>query len=275
MMLNEYLETLRKEASDKDREKAFLKEASVQDLAEMAGIKLAQHVCPKCGGGMEKQGAMFKCGCGMSKSATAAPEIKMGIEAGRRGAIAGRKVSERMAKTGSELPEPEIIEVGDAAGRLLAKSASRITAKEKVAILLKERGKTAGVVPIDEIRESIQEARERENIPGRARSSAIAGGIGGGIGGGVAGGALGMLAKKRLGLAAPVVGAGLGMLGGGYGGARAGSAYGEEEARADRAVAMLRALKAHQAGMGSGFRAGMNYGRMKTGGVKRPFVFGR
>jgi hypothetical protein len=147
-----------------------------------------------------------------------------------------------------------ILEVGDAAGRLLAKTAEG------------EPSLSSAPIPLDEIRESIQEAQSREDIPGRARRAQIVGGIGGGIGGGLGGAALGgaahFLSKGRMGSAKipMAIGGGLGVLGGAAGGQYLGKDYGAEEARADKAVAMLRALRAHQAGAMSGYGAGMQRG---------------
>lgn len=159
------------------------------------------------------------------------------LVAGTAGA-AGLGAGALMAKRGSA-----IFEVGDAAGRLFAKTAQ-------------EPSLTSAPIPIDEIRESIEEAQAREDIPGRARRWQIGGGIGGGLLGGGAGYGAGRLIGPKAGL----VGAGLGAAGGAFGGQRMGKEYGAEEARADKAVSMLRALRAHQAGAMSGYGAGMQRG---------------
>jgi hypothetical protein len=144
-----------------------------------------------------------------------------------------------MGKKGSA---EELTEVGDAAGRLLAKMAMAPDMNQPI--------------PIEEIRESIEEAQAREDIPGRARRWQV----GGGAGGGALGGAAGYGAGRLIGPKAGLVGMGVGALGGALGGQHLGKEYGAEEARADKAVAMLRALRAHQAGAMTGYGAGMRRG---------------
>ena len=144
-----------------------------------------------------------------------------------------------------------LIEVGDAAGKLFAKTAQ-------------EPSLGSAPIPLEEIKESIQEAQAREDIPGRAKRWRTGGAITGGFGGGVAGGALGLGARAlmpgRGRNLLPIAGAAIGGGLGGYAGQRAGGEYGAEEARADKAVSMLRALRAHQAGAMSGYGAGMQRG---------------
>lgn len=140
--------------------------------------------------------------------------------------------------------ESSVLEVGDAAGRLLAKTAEG------------EPSMGSAPIPLDEIRESIQEAQGREDIPGRAKRWQI----GGGVGGGVLGGGAGYGAGRLIGPKAGLIGAGIGAAGGALGGQHLGKQHGAEEARADKAVAMLRALRAHQQGSMSGFGAGMQRG---------------
>jgi hypothetical protein len=135
-----------------------------------------------------------------------------------------------------------LMEVGDASGRVLAKMAQA-------------PGMNAPI-PIEEIRESIEEAQAREDIPGRAKRWQVGGGVGGGVMGGAGGYGAGRLIGPRAGL----VGAGLGAVGGALGGQELGKRHGAEEARADKAVAMLRALRAHQAGAMTGYGAGMRRG---------------
>jgi len=135
-----------------------------------------------------------------------------------------------------------LLQVADAAGRMLAKMAA---------------GELAGV-PREELEESIEEAKGREDIPGRSRSWQI----GGGVGGGLAGGALGFGAGKLLGRGNPLSGllGGLGAAGGGYLGQRFGGQHGEEEAKADVLLEQLRGQQAYGHGGQQGFQAGYQAG---------------
>jgi hypothetical protein len=142
----------------------------------------------------------------------------------------------------------ELVEVGDKAGRVLAK--------------------TAQSIPIDEIKESIQEAQDREDIPGRAHRWQLGGGLLGAASGALPGAGAGVLASKLLGRggsALPIAGALLGGGLGAYKGQSLGKEYGAEEAAADKAVSLLRALRAHRAGertgYGEGLQRGYAYGR--------------
>lgn len=133
-------------------------------------------------------------------------------------------------------------EVGDAAGRILAKAAA---------------------LDMDELRESVEEAKEREDIPGRAKSWQIGGGVAGGAAGGAGLGAAGIGLSKMLGkgrVALPLAGAALGGLAGGAAGQHFGKQHGAEEAAADKMVSMLRALRAHRMGAQAGGQAGYNMG---------------
>ena len=174
---------------------------------------------------------------GAKAVAKANPALAVG--AGAAGAAGLGGAGYMMGKSGSAL-----MEVGDAAGRMLAKTAEG------------EPTMGSAPIPLDEIRESIQEAQSREDIPGRAKRWQI----GGGAGGGVMGGAAGYGAGRLIGPKAGLLGAGLGAAGGALGGQHLGKQHGAEEARADKAVAMLRALRAHQAGSMRGFGAGMQRG---------------
>lgn len=200
----------------------------------------------------------------------------------------------RMSKEGEAL-----FEVGDAAGRVLAKTGAATGSVAKLltrsplssalgagagalgtgALLyagykglkgavregVREGQKTAavGMPPVspEELQESVEEAQAREDIPGRAKAWQIGGGIGGGLLGAAPGALIAGLTKHRLGGG---IGAGLGALGGAYLGQRFGRAHGEEEAAADKAISMLRALRAHQIGaqMGAqhGYMAGLQQG---------------
>ena len=180
-----------------------------------------------------------------------------------------------------------LVEIGDKAGRLLAKSA----------------GLSDTTISPDELEESIGEAQEREDIPGRSRAWQIGGGLAGaaaGLGagallGGGAGNLLSRFAKpsakavahaKRWGrrpqfspetpftLMGGVVGAPIGAGVGGYFGQRAGKQHGAEEAAADKAVSLLRALRAHQAGQQSGFGEGLRQGSAGMGLSEKDSDFG-
>jgi hypothetical protein len=154
------------------------------------------------------------------------------------GAIAGRK------KTAAA------IEVGDAAGRVLAKIALDATP-----------------IPMDELRESLEEAKDREDIQGRGTRGAMIGAGLGGVGGGGAGYGIGrLIGGSKGGLIGAGLGAGLGM----YGGAKAGRPYAEEEARADKAISMLRAMRAHKSGAQTGARAGYMAGLRRGYGMNQP-----
>ena len=276
-MIQEYLDTLVKEASDQKTEQAFMENVSVAELAKAAGIKLAQNVCPRCANHMEKRASVYYCSCGMMKKAMHEPgheegkPKKKGLPPELAARAAKVKAVQDPTKPGAETPaeglkeaglSEVLVNVGDAAGRMLAKSAAVARAPSPL--------------PLEEIQESIQEARARENVPGRGRRAAFGGAVGGGLAGGAALGGLGMLARKRFGLVAPLAGAGIGAIGGGALGARLGRGHGEEEARADRAVSMLRALKAHRAGMTRGLRTGVIYGsQMRKQGSRNPFARGR
>lgn len=86
--LDKYLEGLVKQADDEERERARVDGLSFEELAHMAGIKLAESVCSKCGGTMEKSSTMSKCsGCGgMKKHAR-----NVYVEGGRRIPLKGAK----------------------------------------------------------------------------------------------------------------------------------------------------------------------------------------
>jgi hypothetical protein len=63
-MFENYLQALRAQAGiDSERH------VSVESLAKTAGITLPENVCPECAGEMQKLGSIWKCTCGMMKSA--------------------------------------------------------------------------------------------------------------------------------------------------------------------------------------------------------------
>jgi len=70
MQLDQYLEGLVKEANTAEQAQARVEGLSFEALAHVAGIKLAESVCSKCGSTMEKSGTMYKCSCGSSKTAS-------------------------------------------------------------------------------------------------------------------------------------------------------------------------------------------------------------
>jgi hypothetical protein len=73
--LDGHLESLAKQASDEVALQSFLENASVGELAKLAGITLPQDVCGGCGGQMEKLGSTLLCHCGMRKKAAVLPEV--------------------------------------------------------------------------------------------------------------------------------------------------------------------------------------------------------
>lgn len=148
--------------------------------------------------------------------------------------------------TGALIPSQktasQLLEVGDAAGRILAKIAE-----------------TPGVdIDPEEVAEAIDEAKERESIPGSTRRGALLGGGLAGLGGGLAGYGLGAGAKRFLGAPgwAKGLGAGLGLLGGAAGGGIYGARAGAEDAQANRLVSFLRGRQAYQTGAQQGLQAG-------------------
>lgn len=152
----------------------------------------------------------------------------------------------------SDIPKTaaQLLKVGDAAGRILAKVAE-----------------TPGVdVDPQEVAEAIDEAKGREDVSSRARNWGIGGGALGGLGGGALGYGAGALLSRnpwvRGGAAA------LGAIGGGAGGAYLGRQEGAEEAQADRLVSFLRGRRAFQTGAQEGYGQGMQHGYLAglTGG---------
>jgi hypothetical protein len=148
-----------------------------------------------------------------------------------------------------------LIEVGDAAGRIMAKLAD--------SNLMANITGQPTLTP-EEIQEAVQGAQEREDVEGRAGSWGNAGAALGGLGGaGLGGGAgygLGRLLKASP--MASIASTGLGALvGGGLGGMmgnRIGKAEGTEEAVADKLVSMMRARQAYGAGANQGYMQGMS-----------------
>lgn len=139
-----------------------------------------------------------------------------------------------------------VLKVGDIAGRLMAKTALELTPEE--------------------VGEAIEEAKAREDIPGRAASWGRRGAALGGLGGAGVGAGLGFGASKLLGgkgkVLGPVLGGLAGAGGGGVLGHRIGREEGAEEAAADRLVSMLRGRKAYMAGGQHGYVSGLQRGYM-------------
>jgi len=185
---------------------------------------------------------------GAAQVAKQNPMLAAGVGAGAVGAA-----GYGMGKASSA---EALIDVGDAAGRLLAKTAM-------------EPSMGSAPIPMDELRESIEEAQGREDVPGRAKRWQI----GGGVGGGVAGAGAGYGAGRLIGPKAGLIGAGIGAAGGALGGQALGKEHGAEEARADKAISMLRAMRAHQTGAMSGYGAGMRRGYSMGGGGAEKMAF--
>lgn len=138
----------------------------------------------------------------------------------------------------------DLLAVGDAAGRVMAKSAATYS------------------VPKGDVQEAFEGAAERENPIERGKSWGRRGAAAGAGGGGGLGFLAGHLLKSRLGGAAPYVGAGIGAIGGGVAGQRIGKEEGTEEAVADLLVSRLRNRAAGMSGYRAGGQRGYLMGRM-------------
>lgn len=163
--------------------------------------------------------------------------LKPGIEAMEGAYITGKALESGRRK------EAALLEAGDSAGRVLAKLAATGSVRFKGS----------------EIQEALQEAKEREDIEGRARKWQTAGGaLGAGLGAGTTG-TLGYAISKALGAKSGIPGAALGAIGGGLGGgylgARIGKQEGAEEAAADRVVSAMRARRNRDIGAMHGYMA--------------------
>jgi hypothetical protein len=157
-----------------------------------------------------------------------------GVAAGAAG-TAGLGAGYMLGKEGAA----RLLRVGDAAGRVMAKVAVDINQEE--------------------VEESIEGARDREDVPGRAHRWGLGGGLLGGLAGGGAGyGAARMLGAKNPWLRAGA--AGVGALAGGAGGSFLGAREGAEEAEADRLVSMIRGRRAYMTGAGEGMQQGYLHG---------------
>ena len=184
---------------------------------------------------------------GLKNVAVKNPGLTAGV-AGTAGVGAGYM----MGKQGAA----QLLEIGDAAGRILAKTAE-----------------TPGIdIDPEEVAEAIDEAKERENVSGRSRNWGIGGGALGGLAGGGLGYGAGALLSHNPWLRA--AGTGLGALAGGAGGAMLGRHHGAEEAQADRLVSFLRGRRAFQTGaqegMQQGYLQGLTSGQGGMGGEEGP-----
>lgn len=175
-------------------------------------------------------------GAGLKAVATQHPGVTAGT-VGAAGLGAGYALAPSSQKTAA------IFEAGDRAGRVLAKAAA------------------AGSIPLEELQESIEEAKAREDPISRARKAMIAGSIGAGTIGGASGSIAGYGIGRALKLpraASAAIGGALGAAGSGYAGSRFGKEYGEREALADKTISALRAARAAQLGYGAGLQTGYN-----------------
>ena len=154
----------------------------------------------------------------------------------------------------SKLKTSSLLEVGDAAGRILAKMAAAPQEIEGV--------------PVEELKESIEEAKSREDVPGRAKRWSIGSGIGGGLAGGAAGYGLGHLLTRGKSGAFPwlarIGGTALGGAAGGAGGAFLGHRHGAEEAEADQLLESIRARNAFGTGVQTGYHQGAQSGYLSA-----------
>ena len=339
-MLNEYLEGLTKEAavqrnldshlefyakqaSARVAQDEFFANASAEDLAKIAGIKLPEDACPIDGAQMRKLGSTYLCDCGMQKAAAlevtvSAPSVGSKKEAGVGGALIGAGLGAYGAGEGRRIPGAVLgglaggvggsllgrgaetlgyhaaglpgsqlghMAGGVAGGILGGKAMGSAVAKnlERPAKEEKDKEKTSSITQVGDavgrmlakhaqgsidrgdISESIQEARDREDIAGRATKGQHMGLAGGGLAGGALGAGAGMLAK-RFGLPGAgklMTGGGalMGALGGGAAGGQAGAQHGAEQAAADRLVSLMRGRRAYMSGAQRGYHAGQARGQ--------------
>jgi hypothetical protein len=147
----------------------------------------------------------------------------------------------------------DLLSVGDAAGRILAKMAAAPEVEG---------------VPVEELKESVEEAKAREDVPGRAKRWGIGGGIGGGLAGGAAGYGIGhLLTRGKTGVlpwAARLGGTAVGGAGGGALGAFLGHRHGAQEAQADQLLEAIRARQAFGTGAETGYQQGEQSGYMSA-----------
>jgi hypothetical protein len=268
LALSKYMAKLKKEELEKEKAKnmaasnADVKTAAVDKEAFLGAALKAIKAAPGAIAGKAKQvastyqaganplgkgavgpllpGQSRGVGAGLKAVATQHPGVTAGA-VGAAGLGTGYAIAPSQNKTAAML-----LEIGDKAGRILAKAAA---------------------IPMEELQESIEEAHAREDVPGRARRTALAGGLAGGSLAGLAGAAGGYGVGKlthtpRLGA---VVGGALGATGGGIGGARFGKQHGAQEAEADKILSALRAARAAQMGYGAGVQRGYQAGMQGVG----------
>jgi hypothetical protein len=278
MSLDSYLEGLTKEAEQKKVEQVYLKTASVDELKALLGMnkkaakkKESAINLGTLSGAMEAgEGRRFAGGAlgtvgGLAGGALGgAGGFGAGAAASRllggrakwlmpAGLLAGSAYGQwrggkALGRVAQDPQKTAALEVGDAAGRILAKMAAIGQPK---------------LTP-EELREAYQAAAEREDIPGRAKRWGRTGGaLGAGVGAGVGGG-LGHFVTKALGAKSGLPGMVAGGLGlgaaGGLLGTRIGRAEGAEEAAADRLLSQMRARRNMMRGAAAGYMAGRQAG---------------
>jgi hypothetical protein len=189
-----------------------------------------------------RRGGLFTPPKGVGGALLETAKAHPGVAAG----AAGLGTGYMMGKSGSA----RLFEIGDAAGRIMAKTA------------MGQLGHNLTGAPLltpEEVQEAVQGAQAREDIEGRGQSWGRMGGAIGALGGGALGSGAGYGLGRLLGKSTPMaagIGGLAGALGGGLYGHRVGQAEGQEEAAADKLVALLRARNAFGAGMGQGYALG-------------------
>jgi len=162
----------------------------------------------------------------------------------------GSAPANELAALMEKLSISSLEEFGKVASAVLPSGAEMIL--QKVAKL--------GVIDLtkDDLQSAIEEAREREDIPGRAKRWGIGGGVAGGLAGTGIGAGIGRMLQGKVGpwgyAAAPVMGAAGAMAGRGLG-----VEHGAEEALADRMVELARQRVAEQQGIGEGLELGQGF----------------
>jgi len=130
---------------------------------------------------------------------------------------------------------------------------------------IKEAVKEKTAATPEELREALEEARERVDPEFMKRQYGIGGGILGGLGGGALGTGLGAGIGRlagRTGLGA-AIGAGLGLAGGAVGGRALGRRVGGEEAEEERTIQNLQMARGYGIGKQEGIRSGALMGLRK------------
>ncbi len=273
--------------------------------------KAAMSKCSKCNKTMHledtKDGGLETCACGNTgnlKLAGSAPVTKNPTTGGpeptaygQQSSVGGKdhEASAKIAKQAGTILAKNLLkdlaeektdtgehEEKTSAVRILEKMRDRSGSEPGYEVMNKDEVEKQAKYDIEDVRESIQETKGREDVPGMKKRWGIGGGIAGGLAGMGIGGALGALTKKRgVGmLAAPILGAA-----GAAGGAALGAQQGEEEAKANKLVSWLRMRRAHAAGARKGLQKGymlalltgspQTMGGGQPLGGEPPFVQGR